>query len=202
MGELLAPDWKQPRPTATDVAEMCVRIEVVPASPQLQVFDEFIKRVRESHRNGGAYLTTFDVGADQVFDWFASRNRLADDGLLDFLLLHPSIRQALPELFRHLPQRVKSELAMYDQFLLDGMLARVLYSGGAHSQSRDDGRAEKAFALNVCEAMFGLRFGEVSCYLTNKRWTRWFKGEAWDITVVVFDRRTRMLWILAITDTD
>ena len=202
MGELLTPDWKQLRPSAADVAEMWARIEVVPASPQLQVFDEFIKRVRESHRNGGAYLAAFDVERYPVFDWFASRNRLTDEELLDSLLGHPSIRRSLPELFMLSPLRVKSGLAMYDQFLLDGTLARVLYSGGAHSQSPDDGRAEKVFALNVCEAMFGLRYGEVSCYLSNKRWTRWFKGEAWDITVVVFDRRTRRLWILAITDTD
>jgi hypothetical protein len=200
--ELLSPDWKQLRPIAADVEEMCGHIDLTLVSSQVQAFDKFIKQVRESHSSGGAYLTTFDVGADQVFDWFASRNRLTDEELLDSLLLHPSIRQALPELFRHLPQRVKSGLVMYDPFLLDGTLSRILFRGGAHSQSREDGRAEKVFALNVCEAMFGLRYGEVSCYLSNKRWTRWFKGEAWDVTVVVFDRRTRRLWILAITDTD
>ena len=91
---------------------------------------------------------------------------------------------------------------MYDQFLLDGTLSRILFSGGAYSSTRGDGRTEKAFALSVCEAIFGQRFGEVSCYLSSEPWTGWFRGIAWDITVIVFDRRTRRLWILAITDTD
>jgi len=33
-------------------------------------------------------------------------------------------------------------------------------------------------------------------------WTRWFHGIAWDWTSVLFDRRFRNLWILAVTDTD
>src|ERR1700722_8025725 len=117
MDELLTPDWKQTRPTATDVAEMCARIEVVPAGLQLEVVDEFIKRGREIHRNGGAYLAAFEVKRHPVFDWFASRNRLTDEQLLDSLLGHPCIRRALPELFMLSPLRVKSGLTMYDRFL-------------------------------------------------------------------------------------
>jgi hypothetical protein len=200
--ELLEPDWKQERPTAADVQDMSDRIELIPVSLQVQVLDDFIAQVRQSHGNGGAYLAAFDVGPDRVFDWFASRNRLWDERLLDLLLVHPAIRRALPMLIVPFPRRIKSGLAMYDQFLLDGTLSRILYTGGAHWEATGDGRAEKAFAVSVCEAMFGQRSGEVSCYLTNKPWTRWFKGIAWDLTVVVFDRRTRRLWILAITDTD
>lgn len=80
--------------------------------------------------------------------------------------------------------------------------ARILYNGGAYPQTHGDGREEKAFALNIWEAMFGLRYGEVSSYLSGKRWTRWFKGVAWDVTLLIFDRRMRTLWILAVTDTD
>jgi hypothetical protein len=72
-------------------------------------------------------------------------------------------------------------------------LARVLYNGGAYSQRDGGGRAEKTFALDICEAMFGLRYSEVRCYLSGKPWMRGFKGIAWDVTVVVFDRRMRRL---------
>jgi hypothetical protein len=89
-----------------------------------------------------------------------------------------------------------------DPFLFDGSLSRILYNGGAYSHKEGDGHAEKAFALNVCETMFGLRFGEVAYYVTTRRWTPWFKGIPWDFTALLFDRRTRKLWILAITDTD
>jgi len=200
--ELLTPDWQQPRPKIVDVQAMCRRIQLTPESVQMPSLGNFIEQVRKSHTNGGAYLVVFDVGADPVFDWFASRNRLADDDLLDQLLLHPAVRQALPNLFLPVPKRIESGLAMYDQFLLDGTLSRILYNGGAYSIGQGDGRPEKRFALDVCEAMFGLRFGEVSCYLSDKAWSSWFKGIAWDITVVLFDCRTRQLWVLVITDTD
>jgi len=200
--ELLEPDWKQPRPTAIEVHEMCGRVQLTPVNLPAQPFDVFLKRVRESHYSGGAHLAAFDVGADPVFDWFSSRNRLWDEGLLDSLLVHPAIRQALPELLIPSSPPVQSELAMSDQFLFDGVLANMLYHGGAYGQAKGDGRAEKAFALDVSEAMFGLRFGEVNCYMTSYAWTPWFEGIAWDFTAVLFDRRVRRLWIFAVTDTD
>jgi len=91
---------------------------------------------------------------------------------------------------------------MFDQFLLDGTLAHVLYQGGAYHKPQGDGRAEKTFALEVCDAMFGLRYGEILCNPNYDAWTPWFRGIAWDLTIVVFDCRTRRIWLLAITDTD
>jgi hypothetical protein len=66
----------------------------------------------------------------------------------------------------------------------------------------DDGKAAKRLALDVCDAMFGLRYGEISMYESYESWTPWFRGIAWDLTEVVFDRRSRRLWVFAITDTD
>jgi hypothetical protein len=200
--ELMEPNWKQARPTWVDVQEICGRIHLEPASLPALPFERFLKQVRDSHDNGGAHLVAFDVGPNLVFDWFASRNRLTDERLLDSLLVHPAIRQALPELLIPSSLKAESGLAFADQFILDCKIANVLYNGGAYGQTRGDGRSEKAFAIEVCDAMFGLRFGEISCYLSYEAWIPWFKGVAWDLTAVVFDRRTRMLWILTVTDTD
>jgi len=89
-------------------------------------------------------------------------------------------------------------------FLLDGELAQKLYYGGAYSSAKreSDGRAEKESALAFCDALFGLRFSEVDYYATHNAWTPWFGGIAWDWTAVLFDRRSRALSILAVTDTD
>jgi hypothetical protein len=200
--ELLEPNWKQIRPTAVEVHKMCGRIQLTVRNLSEEPFDSFLQRLRESHVNGGAYLAAFDVGADSVFDWFASRNRLTDENLLDGLLSHPFIGQTLPELLIPSSRELNSGLTMTNQFLLDGALANALYRGGAYHNARGDGREEKTFSLKVCEAMFGLRFGEISCYMTYQAWTPWFKGIAWDLTAVLFDRRTRNLWIAAITDSD
>jgi hypothetical protein len=200
--ELLEPDWKQIRPTAIEVHEMCEQIQLSHANLPEYPFETFLQRLRKSHDQGGAYLAAFDVGPNSVFDWFASRNRLEDEELLDQLLSHPSIRQAFPALLIPTSRKIKSGLTMSNQFLFDGALAQALYRGGAYHKAQGDGREEKTFSLEVCDAMFGLRFGEVSYYVTYDAWTPWFGGIAWDLTAVLFDRRVRKIWVTAITDTD
>jgi hypothetical protein len=200
--ELLEPDWKQARPTSRDVQEMSQQIILERVSLPSLPFDKFLQQIRQNHDNGGAYIVAFDVGANSIFDWFASRNRLTDERLLDTLLVHPAIRQGLPELF--IPSSLGHEtgFTLSDQFEFDGKLTKALYHGGAYAKAQGNGRAEKLFALEVCEAMFGLRFGEISCYVSYAPWTSWFKGIAWDLTAVIFDRRMRKLWVLSVTDTD
>ena len=181
---------------------MCRRVKLkwldVPAQP----FDKFLARVRDSHDNGGAYLHAFEVAPDPVFDWFASRNRLWDDRLLDWLVLHSTIVDMFPELrIPAVPKEAKG-FRGFDPFLFDGALASLLYHGGAYSKASGSGREEKQLALEVCDAMFGLRYGEITCNMNYDAWTPWFKGIAWDLTAVVFDRRLRKLWMLAVTDTD
>ena len=118
-----------------------------------------------SHDNGGAYLAAFDMEPAPAFDWYASRNRLYEDGVLEGFVTHSVVRGALPEL--RIPDSIQPADAcnagfqMFDQFLLDGTLAHVLYHGGAYHKSQGDGRAEKNFAIEVCDAMFGLRYGEI-----------------------------------------
>jgi hypothetical protein len=89
-------------------------------------------------------------------------------------------------------------------FLFDGELAQKLYYGGAYTSAsaKGDGRAEKENSLAFCEALFGLRLSEVGYYSTHNGWTPWFGNIGLDWTAILFDRRTRALSILAVTDTD
>jgi hypothetical protein len=88
-------------------------------------------------------------------------------------------------------------------FLLDGQLAQALYAGGAYAApSKIEGRAAKRLAMDFCKAVFGQRYEDVSLYTSYASWTPWFGGIAWDWTAVLFDRRERTLWILAVTDED
>jgi hypothetical protein len=91
---------------------------------------------------------------------------------------------------------------MFDPFLLDGTFASLLYHGGAYSHASGDGQAEKELAVDVCKAVFGLRYGEIVCNMNYGVWTPWFKGIAWDMTTIVFDRGNRKLWMFVTTDTD
>ena len=98
---ILEPDWEEPRPTFNDVQVICRRISLKLVNLAEEPFGEFLRCLRESHSNGGAYLTAFKISPDPIFDWFASRNRPSDESLLDSLVLHPAIRESL----RSLPYR-------------------------------------------------------------------------------------------------
>lgn len=164
-------------------------------------FSDFLSSLRESHNNGGAYIEAFDVLPNNIFDWFASRNRLSEEELIDTLMIHPAIRAALPEI-EISEIKPSTGLTLGDPFLLDGTFARRLHYGGAYWNAKNNGKPAKALALEVCDAMFGLRYGEVSLLESFKAWTPWFRCIAWDLTEVLFDRRLRRLWVFVITDTD
>jgi len=198
---LLEPDWAQPRPTFVEVLAMTRRIGLDPVTLPEKPFSDFLRCLRESHSNGGAHIAAFEVLPDTIFDWFASRNRLSDDELIDTLITHPAIRAALGEV--RMPEtKASTGLGLADPFLLDGRFARCLHAGGAYWNAESDGKASKTLALDVCEAMFGLRYGEVALLESVQAWTPWFHNIAWDLTEVVFDRRLRRLWVFVITDTD
>jgi hypothetical protein len=180
---------------------MTQRIGLTPVTLPEKPFSDFLRYLRESHGNGGAHIAAFDVPPDTIFDWFASRNRLSDDELIDTLITHAAIRAALAEV--RMPEtKASTGLSLADPFLLDGRFAHCLYAGGAYGKAESDGKAPKVLALDVCDAMFGLRYGEVALFESFQAWTPWFHGIAWDLTEVVFDRRLRRLWVFVVTDTD
>jgi hypothetical protein len=57
-----------------------------------------LDRIRETHANGGALFASFNVGPSKAFDWFASRGRLLEFGILRQLLDRVEVRSALPAL--------------------------------------------------------------------------------------------------------
>src|SRR5262245_10999557 len=103
---------------------MWTRVALTPVDLPSEPFAKFIEHVRESHANGGAHLSAFDIGPDPVFDWYASRNRLYEDGVLEGFVTHPVVRRALAEL--RIPESMQptdasnSGFRPFDQFSLDG----------------------------------------------------------------------------------
>jgi hypothetical protein len=191
----------EPRPTHADVQRMCCRIGLTPAGLPDEPFGEFLRALRKSHKFGGAHLVAFEVPPDNVFDWFASRNQLSEESLIDSLLSHPAIRQALPDL--KIPEaKAKSGLSLANPFLLDARFAHALHYGGAYWEPPDKGKSAKTLAVKVCESMFDLRYGEIVLLESSDAWTPWFGDIAWDHTAVVFDPQLRRLWLFAGTDTD
>jgi hypothetical protein len=212
--ETLKVDWNQPKPTWQEAQAMCNRVELTRVTPDSNAVNTVLSELRKSHANGGAYLAAFRVGPDSVFDWYASRNRLLEWDILPSLLRREEIRGSLPELT--IPNTVvegqpqgscsvstAEGFKMESAFMFDGRLAQTIYIGGAYSHPQtNDGRQAKQMALDFCDALFEQRFSEVQLFNNFDAWTPWFQNIAWDWTAVLFDTRQRMLFILAVTDTD
>jgi len=96
--ELLEPDWNQPRPELSEVLIMCRRIELRHIGFQSDVVTQVLQRLRESHCNGGTMFATVSLGADRVFDWYASRNRSLEWEILPRILRREETKAILKEL--------------------------------------------------------------------------------------------------------
>jgi hypothetical protein len=194
---------------------MCNQVGLRPIGVASEVVAKTVEHLRGSHSNGGAFLASVCVADSDIFDWFASRNRLLEYGILPSLLRRSEIRELLPDLSiptSLLPYEdafASDDLASFggfkidNSFLLDGQLASRLYAGGAYPPvAQIDARTAKHLALDFCDALFGLRYEDVFLYSSYETWTPWFFGIAWDWTAVLFDKRDRAFRILAVTDTD
>jgi hypothetical protein len=208
---VLEPDWNQERPSFDDAHAAVRKLAVTAEELDDPVFRDFQGQLSQRYTHaGGAYFAAFRIAADPVFDWFASRNRLNEGQILRRFLGHPAVRKSLPMLSENpadFGQAPRGDLKapnfkMENSFLLDGKLAQLLYLGGPYWSSTGTGREEKELALTVCDVLFESRYAEMSLYNAYEAWAPWFKGIAWDMTSVLFDKRLRRAFVLVTTDSD
>jgi hypothetical protein len=214
---LLEPNWSQAKPSLKDAQRMCTQVALEPIWQTDERIDQVLERLRATHSNGDAFLAVVRIAANATFDWFASRNRLLENEILPLLLHRSEIRALLPEVkiaestgnisvaeSQDACSITASNGFSFDNpFLLDGQLAQRLFAGGAYGPNlKISGRDAMELAGKYCDAAFGRRYEDVSLFSSYEAWTPWFAGIAWDWTSVLFDRRERKLWILAVTDED
>jgi len=194
------PDWSQEKPDFLTIGRHLAGFHVEHVELPTEC-ERVVSALRASHDNGGAELACFRLPPDRLLDWYTSHNRWVFDGLADTLLSHPTMHSWLLDRLSA-GDGFESKLVGESQFLFDGRLAQMLFAGGAYHRSIGDGREEKEQAARFCDAMFQLRYADISFAASYEAWTPWFHGIAWDATFMVLDKRTRLLWILAVTDTD
>ena len=209
---LLEPRWEQSKPTSDEAQEMCSTVAISVVTPSTEPIERVLGSLRRSHREGGALFGAFRVGESEVFDWFASRNRLTEHSILMALLQREEVQREIPELLLSSYSQDQTVCAcsiasadgfnMESPFLLDGRIAQSLYAGGAYGQSELDARTAKALAIAFCEELFEQRYSEIALFTNFSAWTLWFGGIAWDWTAFLFDRRKRSFAVLAIPDSD
>ena len=211
--ELLNPDWNQQKPSVNDALSVCDRVELSRIDIESSSVVSVLNSLQAAHLNGRVLFAAVRIGGNPILDWFGSRNRLLEFDVLPRLLQRPEMREWLPGLLPEgaaEPSLSATEgatcspygLKLESPFTFDATLATTLYQGGAYHSSEGDGKAEKELAIAFCDALFEQRYGEMAYFVTFDAWSPWFYDVAWDWTAVLWDRRKRVLFVLAVTDTD
>lgn len=143
----------------------------------------------------------FDVASDAELEqlWRLGRGF---DGVVQAVVLHPLVKPELIELVGGLDFRDEPSFALKPSLTLDGELALALVEGGAYEKWRGPTRAAKRLGAEVCDALFGDRFGDVVSLQSGRAWSAWFRGVAWDHSWLIVDRGIRRLTLLCVTDED
>lgn len=186
---------------------------------------ELVTILDDIHVNGGASLGVLRVLPEERFDWSLSRggSRLLRRRVLSSL----ELSEVLPELDLSADRKHDMfddiEWETYPSYTLDGYLASDLVYGGAYynfleppfqdseetvpgyehiPESYGDRTDAKRLGERFVDAVFDERYDEFTVAFTDEGWCDWFEMEIWNRTYFCFDRRTRLVWVLAVTGMD
>lgn len=201
-----APDWDQPRPAIADLIASWQFLKWSPVPMKSAALDEYLGEVRRTHVNGGVLVGRWRAERySDVTAWFAARNRLHEYEMHRLLFDSRTVRGQLDEL--QIPaavDRVPGGLSEVPggALMLDGMLARVIVSGGAYRAYAGPAIEAKQLSGRVVDEIFGRGLGHLRVDETSAPWTPWFFDVAWDRTIVVTDFSRAEMTVLCFTDTD
>jgi hypothetical protein len=199
---MLEPNWRQERPSSTDVQKMWKELQITQEPFPHPAIDNVLRHLRATHTNGGAEFAQFKVSEHPTLHWFGARNRLDEIDFFDRFLSSSPVSSALPALKIDASGVSGAGFEWGDTLTLDGEIAQVLVQGGAYEKYAGTAREAKEIAGRFCVAVFGERFTEVQVYKSYKPWSDWFYDVAWDATWLGFDKRHVKVWLLCVTDTD
>ena len=89
-------------------------------------------------------------------------------------------------------------------FCLDGLIAGLMVSGGAYKSKafQGSGKEAKEISVKLCHELFAERYEDIIVFTSSTPWSEWFCRIGWDITIVIIDKSKRLVWGIALTDTD
>lgn len=171
---------------------------------KLTISNSAVDRVKETisntHINGGIVIECFQINNRDVLSWPALKDNFED--YFATILTSDDFRKSVPELKIGSQLECETNFNFLSSFALDGMIASVIYNGGAYKAFDGTPREAKILAQELCNSIFGDRYPDVQVYVSNKPWSPWFYDVAWEYTWFILDTKLKRLWLICITDTD
>jgi len=160
----------------------------------------YLKELRKLYLNGGAEFQSFYIGESAVLDWYISRNQFSECFFFWKFWLNSKVQKHLP--IKNIVEDSYRDFAFSSAFHLAGDLASILSWGGAYKDSNIRGADLMRLSQSVSDSLIGDRYEDFSVFINGQCWCEYFHDIAWDRTVVVLDKRKRLIHIMMSTDTD
>jgi hypothetical protein len=193
-------DWQANRPDLHAVADDWVRTTITPVPKLDKRLTGVVDALNATNVNGGAQVAQVAIDAAPAVMWALARNRLDEFGLLDHLFRHAVLREVLPAV-AGFDAKVEA-FEMENTFTAFGRLVGWIKAGGAYERFAGSDEDALNLATDFMRAVCDLRLSETFTWVNWSAWTPWFRGIAWDGTLLWFDTRRGVVTVLLTTDTD
>jgi hypothetical protein len=211
----------------SELDNFITEIEFEPVNADDPVVSEFVDVLNEIFVNGGAALGVVQIINRAPLAYRSISHFSVSNVFFEHFLTSDAFTAAVPEMdvgdsinekierLRE-SERGRSTLGELNNFAIDGYLAKRMWNGGAYLDFRDIDGSERLppadnrkpvdarqMAARFAEAVVENRFDDIDLLRSHASWCDWFNyGGAFDCTYFVVDKRYRLIWTLAITDTD
>lgn len=217
-------EWRTDGVSNSQVADLVPEIGLEPVAVDEPAVTDVVSILDEMLVNGGAVLAVLRITGRPALAYRAASHVRAAPAFYEHLFTSAAFAEAAPEmdvgdeLLIDLvdPQHGESTIEPRSPFEVDGLIARRLDWGGAYYDFERGGPQHrgapetygtpadaKRLAEEFVEAAFDYRFGDLDAYRSGERWCEWFHPIGiWNETLVVIDKRYRLVWTLCLTDVD
>jgi len=224
-------EWRLPNTQSgirnSELDEHISEIEFEPVNADDPVVTGFVGVLNDIFVNGGATLGVVRITNRAPTAYRSISHFSVSNVFFEHFLTSDAFNATVPEMDvgdgldevierRKESERGRPTLEKLNSFAIDGYLAKRMWDGGAYHDFRDidgpdthlpdDDRKPvdaKQMAATFVEAAFENRFDDIDLLRSQASWCNWFNyGGAFDCTYFAVDKRYRLIWTLAITDTD
>ncbi len=147
--------------------------------------------------NGGALYYSFKVENIKIFD-----NVAEVPEYIEKIIIHEEVLPVLSDLEIDLPLKVKFNFKEINIIDFKVQLVNNLMAGGAYSGYVEGLPKLKGIVEDACNSLFKKQINEVKVFYSSSAWSEWFGDMNWDSTWFFFDRASKKIHILCVTDMD
>ncbi len=175
-----------------------LHIEVIPTVPAAT--RKYVEHLDTIYSNGFAKYGCFWLGESELLDWYCSRGQFKELRFFENIWAQEPVKSYFG--IDKIDGQSNTQFTASSPFVLGGSLAWVLDSGGAYGKPSWSGAESKRLGEAAAIELIASDYKNSVVFNSNYGWCNLFYHVAWDYTLVVLNKKERLLHLLIATDTD